>query len=132
LTVSQGLYGGLLSGLETQRQISGLLDELHYDGLTLGCSPGEDVVFHGPTEKRAPEGHVTDEMRRPKFDYHLDESDPDLVRLRRKEDGSLVAAFSARGATKEGIVEAAKEDYRALIQEHADSLRRQQEDNKAE
>ncbi len=72
-----------------------------------------------------------DEMKLPKFDYHLDESDPDLVMLRR-QDGSLVTAFSARGATWEGIVEAAKEDYRALIQEHAESLRRQQEGNKKE
>ena len=57
----------------------------------------------------------------PKFDYHLDESDPDVVVLRR-QDGSFVAAFSARGATKEGIVEAAKEDYAALLREHAGTL----------
>ncbi len=57
----------------------------------------------------------------PKFDYHLDESDPDVVVLRR-HDGSFVAAFSARGATKEGIVEAAKEDYAALLQEQAIAL----------
>ena len=50
------------------------------------------------------------------FNYYLDESDPDIVFLRR-QDGSFVAAFSARGATKEGIVEAAKEDYRALLEE---------------
>jgi hypothetical protein len=54
----------------------------------------------------------------PKFDYHLDESDPDVLVLRR-QDGSFVAAFSARGATMEGIVEAAKEDHRALLREHA-------------
>ena len=35
----------------------------------------------------------------PKFDYHLDESDPDSVVLRR-QDGTFVAAFSARGATR--------------------------------
>ena len=46
--------------------------------------------------------------------YYIDESDPDLVVLRRK-DGSFVAAFSASGATKEGIVEAAKEDYGKLL-----------------
>ena len=57
----------------------------------------------------------------PKFDYHLDESDPDVVVLRR-EDGAFVAAFSARGATEEGIVEAAKEDYAALLREHAGAL----------
>jgi len=50
----------------------------------------------------------------PKFDYYLDESDPDVVILRR-QDGAFVAAFSARGATREGIVEAAKEDYRQLL-----------------
>jgi hypothetical protein len=56
----------------------------------------------------------------PKFDYYLDESDPDIVVLRR-QDGSFVAAFSAQGATREGVVEAAKEDYRALLWEHASS-----------
>ena len=50
----------------------------------------------------------------PKFDYYLDESDPDIVVLRR-QDGSFVTAFSAQGATREGVVEAAKEDYRALL-----------------
>ena len=50
----------------------------------------------------------------PKFDYYLDESDPDVVVLRR-QDGAFVAAFSARGATREGIMEAAKEDYRKLL-----------------
>ncbi len=52
----------------------------------------------------------------PKFDYHIDESDPDIVVLRR-QDGAFVAAFSACGATKEAIVEAAKEDYAALLRE---------------
>ena len=42
--------------------------------------------------------------------YFIDESDPDLVVLFR-QDGSFVAAFSAWGATKGAIVEAAKEDY---------------------
>jgi hypothetical protein len=50
----------------------------------------------------------------PKFDYYLDESDPDIVVLRR-QDGAFVAAFSARGATREGIAEAAKEDYCMLL-----------------
>ena len=53
----------------------------------------------------------------PKFDYYLDESDPDIVILRR-QDGSFVAAFSAKGATREGIDEAAREDYWQLIQVH--------------
>ena len=55
-----------------------------------------------------------EEPKLPKFDYYLDESDPDVVILRR-QDGAFVAAFSARGATTEGIVEAAKEDYRQLL-----------------
>jgi hypothetical protein len=46
--------------------------------------------------------------------YYLDESDPDVLVLRR-EDGTFVAAFSAQGATREGLVEAAKEDYWALM-----------------
>ena len=58
-----------------------------------------------------------EELRFPKFDYYLDESDPDEVILRR-QDGSFVAAFSARGVTGEGIVEVAREDYRGLIEAH--------------
>ena len=46
--------------------------------------------------------------------YYLDESDPDILVLRR-QDGTFVAAFSAQGASREGIVEAAKEDYYALL-----------------
>lgn len=57
----------------------------------------------------------------PKFDYHLDESDPDVVVLRR-QDGAFVAAFSAGGATREGILGAAEDDYRALLREHAGRL----------
>jgi hypothetical protein len=58
---------------------------------------------------------MMEELRFPKFNYHLDESDPDVVVLRR-QNGAFVAAFSAQGATKEDIVEAAKQDYRALAQ----------------
>ena len=36
-----------------------------------------------------------EELMFPKFDYYLDESDPDIVILRRSDD-SFVAAFSAR------------------------------------
>ena len=46
--------------------------------------------------------------------YYLDESDPDILVLRR-QGGAFVAAFSAMGATREGIVQAAKEDYAALL-----------------
>jgi hypothetical protein len=60
-------------------------------------------------------------LRFPKFDYYLDESDPDVVVLRR-QDGTFVAAFSATGATKEGLVEAAKEDYAELMRARANSL----------
>jgi hypothetical protein len=64
---------------------------------------------------------VEDEPLLAKFDYHIDESDPDIVVLRR-QDGSFVAAFSARGATRKGIVEAAREDYRRLLEANAESL----------
>jgi hypothetical protein len=64
---------------------------------------------------------VEDEPLLPKIDYYLDESDPDIVVLRR-QDGSFVAAFSARGATREGIVEATKEDYWKVIEANAKSL----------
>jgi hypothetical protein len=54
-----------------------------------------------------------EELLFPVFEYHLDEPDPDVVVLRR-QGGAFVAAFSAKGLTPEGIVEAAKEDYREL------------------
>jgi hypothetical protein len=60
---------------------------------------------------------ATPESLFPKFDYYLDESDPDIVILRRQDD-SFVAAFSAGGVTKEGLIDAAKEDYRELIRIH--------------
>ena len=62
-----------------------------------------------------------EELMFPKFDYYLDESDPDVVVLRR-QDGTFVAAFSSRGVTEEGILEAATEDYKALLEEHRSSL----------
>ena len=61
-----------------------------------------------------------------KFDYFLDESDPDIIVLRR-QDGAFVAAFSARGATREGIAEAAKDDYWRVIEANAESLNLQEE-----
>jgi len=58
----------------------------------------------------------------PKFDYYyLDLSDPDIVILRR-QDGEFVAAFSARGVTREGIVEAAKQDYEKVIEEREEGV----------
>jgi hypothetical protein len=68
-----------------------------------------------------PKGESVEEKMLPKFDYYIDESDSDIVALRR-QDGSFVAAFSARGATRESIAEAAKEDYYKLIEVHASSL----------
>ena len=55
------------------------------------------------------------------FDYYLDQSDPDVLILRRK-DGAFVAAFSARGATEGGIIEAVKEDRRELIRARTNLL----------
>jgi hypothetical protein len=55
----------------------------------------------------------------PSFDYYLDESDPYVVVVLRRQDGSYVAAFSAIGATREGIVEAARGDYAALVEANA-------------
>ena len=62
-----------------------------------------------------------EDLHLPKFAYSLEESDPDIVVLRR-QDGTFVAAFSARGATTEGILEAAKEDYGRLMEANADLL----------
>ena len=64
---------------------------------------------------------VEDEPLVPKIDYYLDESDPDIVVLRR-QDGSFLVAFSARGATTESILEAAKEDYLRLMEANANLL----------
>jgi len=41
-------------------------------------------------------GESVKEKMLPKFDYYIDESDSDIVALRR-QGGSFVAAFSARG-----------------------------------
>jgi hypothetical protein len=71
-----------------------------------------------------------DEEMFPKFDYYLDESDPDILELRR-QDGSFVAAFSAQGVTREGLVEAAKEDYWKLIESHALSMDLREEDRQS-
>ena len=60
----------------------------------------------------------------PRFDYYLDESDPDIAVLRRQDD-TFVAAFSAQGATREGIVEAAREDYQQLMEANAESVLRE-------
>lgn len=59
-----------------------------------------------PEKQGVPNGR----LRAPVVGYYLDESDPDIVILRR-QDGTFVAAFSASGATREGIREAAENDY---------------------
>jgi hypothetical protein len=64
---------------------------------------------------------VEDEPLLPKFDYYIDESDPDILVLRR-QDRAFAAAFSAQGTTREGIVEAAREDYRRLLEAHLGSV----------
>jgi len=69
----------------------------------------------GPSREWSVEGKTL-----PRFDYYLDESDPDIAVLRR-QDGSFVSAFSAQGATREGIVEAAREDYGKLVEANAKS-----------
>ena len=68
-----------------------------------------------------------EDLKLPAFNYYLDESDPDTVILRR-QDGAFVAAFSARGVTKEGIIEAAKEDYRQLVEAYAAQQSQEEED----
>jgi hypothetical protein len=63
-----------------------------------------------------------DELRLlPVFNYYIDEFDPDIVVLCR-QDGAFVAAFSTHVATRECMFEAAKEDYRALVEANKDSL----------
>jgi hypothetical protein len=64
---------------------------------------------------------MDDDLKLPAFKYYLDESDPNIVVLRSQDD-AFVAAFSARGVTREGIIEAAIVDYRALFEAHKDSL----------
>jgi hypothetical protein len=46
--------------------------------------------------------HVNERVALPQY-YFIDESDPDILMLHR-QDGTFVAAFSASGATREGIV----------------------------
>ncbi len=70
------------------------------------------------------------ELLLPSFNYYLDESNPDVVILRRQDD-SFVAAFSARGVTREDIVEAAKEDYRNLLQANLPTLRQGAKDDRS-
>ena len=69
---------------------------------------------HRPVELRGGPHQEEEDLLFPSFSYYLDESDPDILMLRRQDD-TFVAAFSARGATTEGIIEAARDDYRELV-----------------
>ena len=68
------------------------------------CVHGRERTVIGSEEPRLPPG------------YRLDRSDPDLWTLRRPE-GWVVAHFSARGATKEAIEQAAWEDHEGAGEE---------------
>ena len=85
------------------------------------CKPYSPYMVHEYMETHnLPNGRIKQEKKPkllPKFNYYLDESDPDVIVLRR-EDGTYVGAFSAAGATREGLVEAAEEDYRDFLREH--------------
>jgi hypothetical protein len=83
------------------------------------------LALSGPWQKEGEVARMKDRQF-PKFGYYLDESDPDIVVLRR-QDGTFAAAFSAYGVTREGIVEAAREDYRALLEANAESLELREE-----
>ena len=63
-----------------------------------------------------PETRVHCELTSPVLDYYEEASDPHVVILRH-QDGTFVAAFSARG-----LLEAAKEDYYRMIETNADLL----------
>jgi hypothetical protein len=84
--------------------------------LLFRCAPvtqGGNTSYVASVEFREVSKHVGKRLPQPRH-YFIDESDPDFVVLRR-QDGSSVAVFSAMGATREGIVEAAKDDYRRLL-----------------
>jgi hypothetical protein len=83
-------------------------------GYRIGERWSASVLADRERGKREESGEEEEVAPLPKFDYYLDESDPDVLVLRR-QDGTFVAAFSAQGASREGIVEAAKEDYYALL-----------------
>ena len=67
------------------------------------------MTRHGGQDSRPLRGLELSPVPQTEFDYHLDESDADIVVLRH-QDGSFVVAYGARGIT-EGNFEAAKEDY---------------------
>ena len=64
---------------------------------------------------------MDEELRLPAFNYYIDESGPDILVLRR-QGGAFVAAFTAHVATRQCILEAAKADYRAVVEANKDTL----------
>jgi hypothetical protein len=92
---------------------------VHLSEMCEPCSPfivAEHMATHNSPNGRVKQEEKPKKLLR-KFDYYLDESDPDVIVLRR-EDGTFVGAFSAAGATREGLVTAAEEDYRDFLREH--------------
>jgi hypothetical protein len=51
-----------------------------------------------------------------------DKSDPDMIVRCAARTTPFVVTFSTREATKKGIVEAAKQDYEALLRQNAGAL----------
>ncbi len=49
--------------------------------------------------------------------YRLDDSDPDILFLRRA-DGTVAAVFSAQGATAGSVEDAAREDLQGRVHPH--------------
>ena len=91
------------------RQANSSVEERDDDGPKEAGDPAMRAQTHRGREDRGRPTVSEGDPLMPKFGYRLDESDPDVLVLRRR-DGSFVAAFSACGATGEGILEAAKED----------------------
>jgi hypothetical protein len=84
--------------------------------LPFRCAPvthDGNTPYLASVEFREVRKHVGERLPLPRH-YFIDESDPDILVLRR-QDGTFVAVFSATGATRDGIVEAAREDYRLLL-----------------
>ena len=112
--------------MRAQQTVSDVAEEtLARQAMSLAQRSGEPLIEvleailgspagHQPVELRGGPHQEEEDLLFPSFNYYLDESDPDILILRRQDD-SFVAAFSARGATREGIIEAARDDYRELV-----------------
>jgi hypothetical protein len=121
-----GYYGGADDYVAVEVRLSGGDCRLFWLG-DLEEISAPSPPLGGVPERLGQREVSTEDLLFPSFEYHLDESDPEIAVLRRQDD-AFVGAFSARGATTEGIVEAAKEDYRELIRAHAESLGRDSEE----